>query len=138
MSPITLTIVFVVAFGVRLLFLGVHLSDPDRLWSDYERRGLRYRIAQGVDLVSFLMFAAPAFYSLYKIHSLESPLMTTFVSFLGLQLLGRLAIQKFPRTNSPGLFSEAKIDLFVQVLLSLLGGGVLTCLAAVYLWWSRS
>lgn len=127
-----------VTLGARLLFLGIHLSDPDRLWSDYERRGLRYRVALGLDLVSFLVFAVPAFYSLYKIHSLESPLLSTFVSLLGLQLLGRLPVQRFPRTNAPGLFSEAKIDLFVQVLLSFVGAGVMTFLLGVYLWWSQS
>jgi hypothetical protein len=135
MSLIGLTFILLVALGLRLLFIGIHLSDPDSLWADYERNGFKFRIARWLDWLTLGGFAIPALISLYKINNLPQPLTTTFVGILGIQLLSRLNASYFPRTNVPGAFAEAKINLFVHLLMSVLGAAGVTLLAAIYLWW---
>lgn len=135
MTPFSLVLVFVVALGLRLGFLAIQLRDPDALWSDYERRGAKYRVAQGIDALTVGVFTILVLMSLYDSQSLRYPLGTTFVGFLGVQLLMRFRVHRFPRTNVPGAVTEAKIDLLVHLLMSLAGAVAITLAAAVFLWW---
>lgn len=137
MSPNSLALILLVTLTLRLLFIGVHLSNPDSLWGDYERRGLKFRLAQWLDWLSLAGFAIVTLILFYKINSLTDPLKTTFVGVLGIQLLNRLKVSCFPRTNIPGAFAEAKIDLTVHLLMSLLGAAVVTLLTAIYLGWQK-
>lgn len=134
MSPIGLLLLLLVALALRLLFIGVHLSDPGSLWADYDRCGLKYRLAQCLDWITLGGFAIPVFVLLFRINQVASPLIMTFVGFFGIQLLSRLRTSRFPRTNLAGAFTEAKIDLIVHLLMSLLGAASVTLLTAVYLW----
>ncbi|MFO0941719.1 MAG: hypothetical protein U0930_13265 [Pirellulales bacterium] len=136
MSPIELTIAFVIAACVRLTFLWSQLSKLDLLWTDYDRKGLMYQMAKWLDRLTLLAFAIPALLTLLKIRDLEYPLTTSFIVFLGIQLLSRLKAHCFPRTNLPGAFDEAKVDLIVHLLMGLAGAVGLTIIAAIYLWWS--
>jgi hypothetical protein len=90
MAAFQLTLVLLATLGMRVLFIAFHFSDPGLLWSDYERRGLNYRIAQWLDVLTLICFAVPTLISLYKIQELHKPLLTTFIGFLGIQLLSRL------------------------------------------------
>ncbi len=136
MSPIELTIVFVIAACVRLTFLWTQLSKLDLLWNDFDRKGFMYRVAMWLDRLTLLVFAVPALLTLLKLRDLEHPWITSFIVFLGIQLLSRLKVHRFPRTNVPGAFDEAKVDLIVHLLMSLAGAIGLTIVAAIYLWWS--
>jgi hypothetical protein len=137
MSPIGLTLVLLITLTLRLLFIGTRLSDLNSLWADYERRGLKFRLAQWLDWITLGGFAIPAVILLYKINSLAYPLTTTFIGFLGIQLLSRLKVSRFPRTNLPGAFTEAKINLIVHIMLSFAGAAGVTLLATIYLWWQK-
>ncbi len=135
MSPNGLALVLLIAFALRLLFIGLHLSDPDSLWVDYERRGLRFRLAQGLDWITLGGFAIPTCILLYNIKGISNPLTATFVGFLGIQGLSRLKVSCFPRTNLPGAFAEAKVNLIVHLIMSIVGAAGVTVLVAIYLWW---
>ncbi len=135
MSPNGLALVLLIALALRLLFIGLHLSNPDSLWVDYERRGLKFRLAQGLDWITLCGLALPTCVSLYNIKVISNPLTTTFVGFLGIQLLSRLRVSCFPRTNLPGAFTEAKVNLIVHLIMSVVGAAGVTILAAIYLWW---
>ncbi len=137
MSPISLTSVLLIAFTLRLLFIGFHLSNPESLWADYERRGLRFRLAQGLDWFTLGGFVIPTCILLYNIKAIPYPLTTTFVGFLGIQLLSRLKVSCFPRTNLPGAFTEAKVNLVVHLMMSVGGATLVTLLAVIYLWWQK-
>lgn len=134
MSPTGLALILLTAFALRLLFIGLHLSNPDSLWVDYEQRGLKFRMAQALDWITLGGFAIPTCLLLYNITDISNPLTTTFVGFLGMQLLSRLKVSCFPRTNLHGAFAEAKIDLIVHLMMSLGGAVGVTALAAIYLW----
>ncbi len=135
MSPNGLYQILLIDFALRLLFIGLHLSNPDSLWVDYERRGLQFRLAQGLDWITLGGFAIPTFVLLYNIKSISNPLTTTFVGFFFIQLLSRLKVSCFPRTNLPGALTEAKVNLIVHLIMSVVGAAGGTVLAAMYLWW---
>ncbi|MCU0719796.1 MAG: hypothetical protein MUC83_08835 [Pirellula sp.] len=135
MSPIGFGIVLLIALSLRVGFLLMHFSNLESLWTDYERNGLKLRLAQALDTLTWLLFAIPFIIALFQFNSLEQPLITTFIGFLGLQLLSRLRTSSFPRTNVPGALSEAKTDLLVHFIMSLVWAAVVTLLVAVYLWW---
>jgi len=135
MSLLSLIVVFAVALSVRLIFLALHLRDLNRLWSDYEIGGARFRLAGWLDAMTLLAFAIVASISVFNFHSAAHPRSMVFVAALGLQLLTRFASQRFPRTNVSGTFFEAKLDFGIHILLSLLGAAGATLLASIYLWW---
>lgn len=137
MSLDGLIVALSIALALRLFFLVAHLHDLQALWSDYEQRGFRYRLAQGVDWSTLGLFAALVFIALYKIHSLNYPLTMTFVGIFGLQILNRFRISRFPQTNLPDAFFEAKISLMVHVLLSIAGAAGFTLVTAIYLWLNK-
>lgn len=124
------------AVALRVAFLAVNLGSPERLWTDYERRGLRFQLARGLDYATFGVFLAGALGCLWRIDG-QDPwrLAKVFVAWLGCSLLARLAVHRFPRTNYPGALSEAKIDLFVHLLLSLLAAVAATAVAWAYFWY---
>lgn len=134
MSTGGLVLILLIAFALRLLFIVLNLSDLGSLWGDYERRGLKFRLAQGLDWITLGGFAIPACVLLYHIKDIASPLTTTFVGLLGMQLLSRLKVSCFPRTNLPNALTEAKINLFVHLIMSVVGAAGFTVLVAIYLW----
>lgn len=136
MSPIDLIILFAIAACMRLTFLWTQLSKLELLWNDYDRKGLKFHVAKWLDRLTLLAFTVPALLTLLKIRDLEHPWATSFLIFLGIQLLSRLKVHCFPRTNLPRAFDEAKVDLIVHLLMSLAGAVGLTIVAAIYLWWS--
>lgn len=122
--------------GVRLSFLWRHLmADPEQLWSDYERRGPSYKLAWLLDLATFGVFFGVSALTVYKLHEMTHPLVRVFVVFLGLSLLIRLRVHRFPRTNIPRAFEEAKADLIVHLVMSVLSGIGMMIVTAIYLWW---
>jgi hypothetical protein len=133
---------FVVAMALRLGFLAFHFSNLERLWGDYERRGSQYQLARLLDYLTLAVFLGAAVWTLWGLDSqdplrLVKPevLIRIFVAWLGVSLLARLAIHRFPRTNQPGGLDQAKIDLGVHLLMAVLSALAATAVAWVYFWW---
>jgi hypothetical protein len=122
--------------AVRLLFIAFHWRNLEQLWYDYERKGLIYRIAWLIDIATGLIYFGLVLRFLYYFASIDNPLPDMFLSTLGLSILSRLMIHRFPRTNSPGAYSDAKVDLLVHIVMSLLTAVGVTLLTAVYLWFA--
>lgn len=124
------------ALALRIGFVVAHFGDPERLWTDYARRGLRYHLARGLDYVTLALFLAAAVWTLWAMGGQDAQrLAKVFVAGLGASLLTRLYAHRFPRTNRPGAFAEAKIDLAVHLLMSLVAAVAFTAVAAVYFGW---
>lgn len=138
MSWQTLLLALGSALTVRLGFMALHLRDIESLWYDYDRRGLQYRLAQSIDLVTILGFSACAVYALWTVKDLQTSggarYGTVFVAWFGIALLERLAVHRFPRTNSPQLFLDAKVSLATNLALAGLVGFAMTGVMAVYFW----
>lgn len=127
---------WVAAVALRLVFLAFHFRDLDRLWSDYERGGPRFRLAQLLDGLTLVTFIAVAVWAMWGDGG-ETPNrhIRVFLVWLGLLLLERLPVCRFPRTNVTAAFGEAKIALLVNLVLSVLGALGMTALASIYFWW---
>lgn len=122
--------------SVRLMFITFHWRNLEQLWYDYERNGILYRIASLIDIATGLIYFGLVLRFLYYFPSIDNPLPDMFLSALGLSVLSRLMIHRFPRTNTPGAYSEAKVDLLVHLVMSLLTAVGVTLLTAVYLWFA--
>lgn len=121
---------------LRVAFVAAHFGDLDRLWADYARRGLRFQLARGLDVVTLGIFLAAAGWTLWAMSGHDAQrLAKVFVVGLGCSLLTRLHAHRFPRTNLPGAYDAAKVDLLVHLLMALLGAAAFTAVAAVYFWW---
>lgn len=127
-----------IAFALRVGFLAAHLNRLDVLWSEYDRRGLSYRLAQLLDALTFIGFAACAGYALWTLPASAAGSVARysqiFIAWFGVALLGRLAVHRFPRTNAPQLFDDAKASLLTNLLLSLLSGLAMTGVTVLYFW----
>lgn len=132
----TLVILWGGLAALRLAFLAFHFRDLDGLWNDYARSGLAFQQARALDYVTLGVFMVAAVWALWGLDR-ETPdsLGRVFVAWLGVLLLERLPVHRFPRTNVPGGLSEAKLGFAVAVLLSVLGALGATIIAA--LWWRR-
>jgi hypothetical protein len=110
----------------------------ESLWYEYERRGFQYRLAQTIDLLTILGFGACAFYALWTLEDTGAGIAgrytAAFIAWFGMALLERLAVHRFPRTNSPQLFLDAKVSLATNVALAVLAGLAMTGVTAVYFW----
>ncbi len=136
---IPLLITFAVCISVRFAFVAYHWSRLDAMWSDFDRRRLRYRIAwllSVITLVAYFAAAIGAFWSLPK-SDVTWPIRygTIFIAWLGIALLERFPLHKFPRTNSHALFQEAKLDLFVNLIMAFGSAIGMTVLTGLYYWW---
>ena len=118
------------------MFIAFHWRNLEQLWYDYERNGILYRIASLIDIATGLIYFGLVLRFLYYFPSIDNPLPDMFLSALGLSVLSRLMIHRFPRTNAPGAYSEAKVDLLVHLVMSLLSAVGVTLLTAVYLWFA--
>jgi hypothetical protein len=128
--------IFIVAMALRLVFLAFHFTNLESLWSDYERRGPRFQLARSLDYLTLAVFLAAAIWALWGLDSQEPlRLVKVFVAWLGVSLLARLTVHRFPRTNLPGGLDQAKIDLGVHLLLAILSALAATAVAWVYFWW---
>lgn len=138
MSLTILLIILAVAFAIRLVFLATHWNNLEGLWYDFERRGLAYRLATTIDLVTLLVFFSCAMYAIWHVQERAATLLGkcafVWVAWLGVLALERLAIHRFPRTNHPQLFGEAKVALLAHLLTTLIGACVMTALSAVWFW----
>lgn len=124
--------------SVRLMFIAFHWRNLEQLWYDYERNGILYRIASLIDIATGLIYFGLVLRFLYYFPSIDNPLPDMFLSGLGLSVMSRLTIHRFPRTNPPGAYSEAKVDLLVHLVMSLLTAVGVTLLTAVYLWFASA
>ncbi len=134
--------VFVAAMALRLGFLAFHFNNLERLWGDYERRGPYFQFARTLDYLSLVVFLGAAVWTLWGLDSQDSlrlakpeVLFRIFVAWLGVSLLGRLAVHRFPRTNLPGGLGQAKVDLGIHLLLAVLSALAATVVTWVYFWW---
>jgi len=125
----------VLAVLIRLAIIAVHVTDLDRLWTDFERQGTRYRLARLMDILSSIAFLITAVFVLYRLESLPYPLGTTFIAFLGFQCLLRFQVHRFPRTNFAAAILETKVAFIVHLLMSVAAAAAMTLLTALYLWW---
>jgi hypothetical protein len=124
------------AAALRLAFVAFHFRDLDRLWYDFERGGPRCRLARWLDVSTLGVFLAVAVWALWGSDE-RGPhwLGKVFVAWLGLSLLARLPVHRFPRTNVPGALDRAKIELAVHLLVSLLGALGGTAVTWAYFRW---
>lgn len=136
MSVWVLIGVFIGVLAARVAFLAAHRRDFDGLWYDYEHRGVRFQVARLVDWISFGVFLGMAAWVLWRrdVHD-GGWLGAFFVAWLGLSLLGRLQVHRFPRTNRPGAYRDAQASLFAHVVVSLLGALAATGAAWLYFRW---
>lgn len=137
MNWLSLLFALSVALLLRIGFLAAHHNRLDMLWDAYDRRGLSYRLAQLLDAVTFVAFAACVGYTLWTLPTDTDGAARygkVFVACFGVALLERLAVHRFPRTNAPLLFDDAKVSLFTNLLLSLLSGLAMTGVTALYFW----
>jgi hypothetical protein len=136
MSLGTLALVWVGLMALRTAFFAFHLRDPETLWHDFERRGLRYQVARGLDYLTLIAFGVAAVFALWGV-TVQTPdrLWRVFVAWLGFLLLERLPLHRFPRTNRPGAMLDAQVSLGANVLIALLGAAAASALAAVYFAW---
>lgn len=138
MSLWTLTLLLSGLAVLRIAFLGLHIRDLDSLWYDYEHRGPRFQLARALDYLTLGIFLAAAAWALWGLDErTPARLGRVFVAWLGIFLLERLPVHRFPRTNRPGGLNEAKLSLAVHVLLSVLGAVVATVVTWIYFWWRR-
>lgn len=138
MSLLSVIGLLAVLLGFRLGFLWLNLSDFEQLWYDFERRGIRFKLAWILDLATLGFFFGVAAWTVFRIGDLDWPFIRLFVTFGGLSLLSRLQVHRFPQTNLPGAFDEAKIDLIVHLIMASLSGLGIALVGAAYLWWERS
>lgn len=138
MSLSMLLIVLAVAFAMRLAFLAAHWNNLDGLWYDFERRGIAYRLAAAIDLVTWVVYFSCVVVGIWHIETQATTLLGkcvyVWVAWLGVLALERLAIHRFPRTNQPQLYGEAKVALLAHSLTTLIGACVMTALSAIWFW----
>lgn len=138
MSLHALIIILAVAFAIRTAFLAAHWSNLERLWYDYERRGIAYHLAAAIDLVTLIVYFGCAMYGIWHLQeratTLSGKCAYVWVAWLGVLALERLAIHRFPRTNHQPLLGEAKIALLAHLLTTLIGASAATALSAVWFW----
>ena len=140
MSTTNLLLLLFLLFLIRIGFLLVQFNRLEQLWYDYERRGFLFQVARAIDGITWVVFGIAVAYSLWSISrwsisDVGMNIYTAFVAGFGFSLLERLPCHRFPRTNVRGSLSEAKIDLFVNVLMAVVTGvGTMGCFA-LYLWW---
>ena len=132
----TLAGLLVVAMTLRVVFILLFSRDADSLWYDYEHRGIRFQLARFLDFGTLIGFIAAVVWTLWKSDQHDSyRLAKFFVAWLGWSLLARLQIHRFPRMNRPGLYDQAKINLYAHLLMSLLSTVAVTAALGVYFWW---
>src|SRR4051812_46883447 len=108
---------------LRVGFIALQLRDLGSFWYDLEHHGIRFQIARAISVVTWLVFFGCACYTLWTVKSLPAfwpRYGTVFVAWFGLALLARFPLHKFPRTNDPQLYSEAQVNLIVNLVMSLL------------------
>ena len=139
MNAIGLSIVLAVMLLVRLGYLLVQSRDVDSFWYDLERLGIKFQIARAISVLTFVVFLGCAAYALWtqdKVPTGRAAFYgTLFVAWFGMSLLSRLALHRFPRTNSPRLYSEARFTLVLNLILAMLSATAMTGLSAVFFWW---
>ncbi len=137
-SLTTLILILVLSFAIRLAFLAAHWTNLERMWYDFERHGFAYRTAAVIDLVTFAVYFVCALYGIWHVQDVATTLLGkcafVWVAWLGVLALERLSIHRFPRTNHPQLFGEAKVALLAHLLTTLIGAFVMTALSAVWFW----
>lgn len=136
MSLAWLLMVLIAVLLTRLTFLAVHWSNLEGLWYDFERRGLLYRLAIAIDWVTFLVYLLCALRAVWHLQDRAPTLLgkcgIVFVAWFGVLLIERLAIHRFPRTNHPQRYSEAKISLIAHLVTASVGALAFTGLAAIW------
>lgn len=139
MSVGILFLVLLAMLGIRVGYLALQLSNLGRFWYELERRGIDFHIARLISLVTLAAFLSCAFYALWKLdpetHSMTAIGGTAFVAWWGMSLLSRLAVHRFPRTNSSQLYAEAKTDLVVHLVTSVISGVCMTGVTVFAIWW---
>jgi hypothetical protein len=138
MSMSGLLLAWGVGMVLRVGFLTAHLNNLEGLWAEYARRGLLYRLAQIIDLVTLIGFGACAVFTLWTLPAREADALArtaaVFVVWLGIGLLDRLAVHRFPRTDSPAFFADAKVCLISNVVTAAVGALAMTGGTALYFW----
>jgi hypothetical protein len=138
MSLSVLLIVLGAMIGLRIAFLATQFADLESFWYDLGRNGIRFQIARAISVVTNLIFLGCAGYALWKIEAVTGfwpRCGVAFAAWFGLSLLTRFPPHKFPRTNSPQLYSEAQMNLVINLVMSVLSGVGMTALTALYFWW---
>jgi hypothetical protein len=134
-----LLIVLTICLALRGAFVAYHFNRLEAMWSDFDRRGLSYRIAwllSAITLVAYFAAVIGMFWNLPK-SDLPWPVRygAIFIAWLGLALLERFPLHKFPRTNSHALFQEAKLELMVNLIMAFGSAIGMTVLSGAYYWW---
>lgn len=139
MSAGVLFLVLLAMLGIRVGYLALQLSNLGRFWYELERRGVDFHVARLISVVTLLAFLGCAAYALWKLDPKTSSHLaiggTAFVAWWGMSLLSRLAVHRFPRTNSSRLYAEAKTDLVIHLVTSVISGVCMTGVTVFTIWW---
>lgn len=132
------TLIFV-SLGTLILrcgFIALHLANPERLWSDYERSGIRFHLARWLDWLTTIVILGAAIWAVGQAEgTFLSRSFVVFVAYLCTTLAIQLPVHRFPRTNLVGAWAEAKLTLLSHIIGSVAGALVAAGLAAIYFWW---
>jgi cytochrome c biogenesis protein CcdA len=135
---LVLSITLAVCFAARFAFVAFHLRDLESMWYDFDRKGLTYHIAWLLSIVTLGAAFAAAAYAIWSLPktdiSWSQRYGTIFVAWLGLALLERFPLHKFPRTNSPLLYRDAQADLITNLIMALASAVGMTILSGIYYW----
>jgi hypothetical protein len=135
----TLAIVLTCCIASRAAFVAFHWSDLESMWSDFDRRGLTYRIAWLLSMLTLVAYFAAAIGAIWSLPKTDVAghvrYGTIFLAWLGIALLERFPLHKFPRTNSPSLFREAQLHLIVNLIMAFGSAVGMTVLSGLYYWW---
>jgi hypothetical protein len=123
-----------VALLLRVGFIGMNLRDIDSLWYDFEHRGFKFQLARCIDWLTLLGFSIPSILALYWFADQSFYVLLFFTCFLGMGLLVKLPVHKFPRLNVPGAMNDAKASLIAHLVAALLGSAVLSLFTMLILW----
>jgi hypothetical protein len=110
----------------------------ESFWYDLERNGIRFQIARAISVATHVAYLACAGYALWQLKAVTGfwpRCSVVFVAWFGLALLSKFVPHKFPRTNSSKLYSEAQMNLVVNLVSALLSGIGMTALTMLFLRW---
>lgn len=136
---LALAITLAICLFLRFAFVAFHWRDLESMWIDFDRRGLSYRIAWLLSLVTLAAYFAAAIGAIWSLSKTDIPWITRygtiFLAWLGIALLERFPLHKFPRTNSHSLFRDAQVDLVVNLVMAVASAIGMTALSGLYYWW---
>jgi hypothetical protein len=133
-----LVVVLALTLLARIAFIAFQWNHLESLWYDFEHRGFRFQLARALDGLTVTVFVVCAYLAMsnndFRQWSLWYQSAMVFTAWLGFLLLIKLPVHRFPRTNVPGAFESAKIELIVHLVMSAIQACAISSLFALWTW----